>query len=298
MKRLILLPLLLFSAAALAGTPIDQTRDVAADGHVKIVNVKGAIRVSTWDRNQVHVTGTLGTGSPGLEIEKDGDALVIKVKTPNKSGLFHWNGDDNMEPSTLDVQVPRGASVAVDAVSATTDIRGLSGGTVDVNSVSGDVRIDADSPKVSVDAVSARVELSGAMQQADIQTVSGDIIAPKVAQRGDLETVSGEIHLHGGPFDRISMNTVSGDVDVDGSLQKNGRIEVDSVSGDVKLRLPGSLSAHMRVSTFSGDIHSAFGQVVEKAHGPGSSLDSRIGQGDGSIDVQTFSGDVKVEKND
>ncbi|RAP58454.1 DUF4097 family beta strand repeat-containing protein [Oleiagrimonas sp. MCCC 1A03011] len=298
MKRLLVLPLLLFSAIALAGQPIDQTRDLAADGHVKIVNVKGSIQVTTWDRNQVHVGGTLGKGSPGLQVEKDGDTLLIKVKTPEKSGLFHWGGDDNMEPSTLDVQVPRGASVAVDAVSATTDIRGLSGGTVDVNSVSGDVRIDADSPKVSVDAVSARVELSGAMQQADIQTVSGDIIAPKVAQRGDLETVSGEIRLHGGPFAKISMNTVSGDVEVDGGLQKDGHIEVDSVSGDVKLRLPATLSAQMRVSTFSGDIRSAFGQVIEKAHGPGSSLNSRIGQGDGNIDVQTFSGDVKIEKND
>ena len=48
------------------------------------------------------------------------------------------------------------------------------------------------------------------MRKADVQTVSGDIIAPQVREGGDLETVSGQIHLSGGPYADVSMNTVSG----------------------------------------------------------------------------------------
>ncbi len=298
MKTLLTLSLLLVGASAFAGTPIDQTRTVAANAKVEISNVKGAVTVTGWDRNEVHVTGTLGKGAQPLLIEQDGNTLVIKVKGPGHAGWFHWSSDGNMEPSTLDVQVPRGAALVVDTVSATTDVHGLSGGTIESNSVSGNVRIDADSPKVSVDAVSARVELSGTMGAANIQTVSGDIVAPQVRQGGDLETVSGQIRLSGGPFASVSMNTVSGDIDIKGSLAANGRIEVDSVSGDVSLDLPPSLSAQLRVSTFSGSIDSVFGKVVEKRHGPGSTLDSTVGNGNGRIQVQTFSGDVRLRRND
>jgi DUF4097 and DUF4098 domain-containing protein YvlB len=298
MKRMLALFMLLASTTAFAGTPIDQTRTVAANAKVEIGNVKGAVHVTAWDRNQVHVTGTLGKGAQPLQIEQEGNTLRIQVKGPEHKGWFNWHGDSDMEPSTLDVKVPRGASLEVNTVSSTADIRGLSGGTIESNSVSGDVRIDADSPKVEVDAVSARVELSGTMRKANIQTVSGDIVAPQIREGGDLETVSGQIHLSGGPYASVSMNTVSGDIDVKGGLASGGRIEIDSVSGDVSMDLPASLSAQMRVSTFSGSIDSAFGTVIEKRHGPGSALDSTVGQGDGRIDVQTFSGDVRLRKND
>lgn len=296
MKRFPVLSLLLLlaSSAAFAGTPIDQTRNVPAHAKIEIGNVKGAVHVTAWDRNQVHVTGTLGKGAKPLEIEQEGNTLRIQVKGPDHKSWFNWHSDSEMEPTTLNVQVPRGASLSVDTVSATSDIRGLSGGAIEANSVSGGVRIDADSPKVEVNTVSATVKLSGNMQEANVQTVSGDITAPQVGQSSDLETVSGEIHLAGGPFTRVSMNTVSGDIDVDGGLASSGRIEVDSVSGDVTLDLPASLSARLRVSTFSGSIDSAFGSVVQKRHGPGSSLNSTVGGGDGRIEIQTFSGDVNL----
>ena len=286
--------LLLASSAAFAGTPIDQTRSVPAHARIEIGNVKGAVHVTAWDRDQVHVTGTLGQGARPLEIKQDGDTLHIQVKGPEHTGWFNWHGDSEMEPTTLDVQVPRGASLSVDTVSATSEVRGLSGGDIAANSVSGDVSIDADSPKVEVNTVSGRVKLSGKMQQANVQTVSGDIVAPQVGQSSDLETVSGQIHLAGGPFTRVSMNTVSGDIDVAGGLAASGRLEVDSVSGDVTLDLPASLDAQIHASTFSGSIDSAFGTVVQKRHGPGSSLNSTVGSGDGRIQVQTFSGDVNL----
>ena len=296
MKRypVVTLLLLLASTAAFAGTPIDQTRNVPAHARIEIGNVKGAVHVTAWDRNQVHVTGTLGKGAKPLEIEQEGNTLRIQVKGPEHKSWFNWHSDSEMEPSTLNVQVPRGASLSVDTVSASSDVHGLSGGTIEANSVSGDVRIDADSPKVEVNTVSAGVKLSGSMQRADVQTVSGDITAPQVGQASDLETVSGQIHLSGGPFTNVSMNTVSGDIDVAGALASNGHIGVDTVSGDVTLDLPASLSAQLHVSTFSGSIRSAFGSVVEKRHGPGSSLNSTVGSGDGRIEIQTFSGDVSL----
>lgn len=299
MKRTLAFPLLLLtSAAALAGTPIDQTRTVTADATVKIENVKGAVHVTAWDHNQVHVTGNLGEGSKGLEIEQDGKTLTIKVRGPEHKGWFNWHGDSNMEPTTLNVQVPLSVSLSLNVVSADADVRGLSGGTIEANGVSGDIRIEADSPSVTVDTVSSTVTLGGRMSAVSVQTVSGDIVAPQLGEEADLQTVSGDMRLHGGPYSNVALNTVSGDITSTGGMKAGGRYQVDSLSGDVDMQLPGTLSARVRVTTFSGSIHSDYGKVVEKRHGPGSTLDSTVGSGDGRIEIRTFSGDVRLSKND
>src|SRR5690606_17261637 len=60
----------LATAPAFAGTPIDQTRPLEADGRVEISNVKGSIEVRGWERNEVHVTGELGKGVEKLVVDR------------------------------------------------------------------------------------------------------------------------------------------------------------------------------------------------------------------------------------
>src|SRR5690606_2810808 len=73
----ILLPLLLAAlpAAALATTPIDETRPLNADGKVEISNLKGSIQVRVWDKPEVHVGGSLGRGVDTFELRGDRDEL-------------------------------------------------------------------------------------------------------------------------------------------------------------------------------------------------------------------------------
>lgn len=294
----LLLPLALLLAAgqALADTPINETRPLAADARLSIDNVKGAVNVSAWDQDQVRITGTLGEGVRKLDIEGDAHDLSIKVKAPDGSGLFNWGSDSRMGPTVLNVQVPRGVSLEIDVVSATASVKGLDGGEIEVDSISGKVGIDARSPKVSVDSVSGNVELSGQIGDVEVGTVSGDVIAPHIGSRGKLETVSGDIRTGGGPFRELSMNTVSGDIDVNGSLADGGSIDVDSMSGDVTIELPAALSARIDASSFSGSLRSDFGSVEEHEHGPGSELKATAGDGSGSITLETFSGDIRLRK--
>lgn len=293
-----LLPLGLMMAftPAHADTPIDQTHALAAHAHLSIDNVKGAVNVSTWDQNQIHITGSLGEGVKKLAVEGDAQDLRIKVEGPHQSGWFNWGSDNRMGPTTLNVQVPRGINLKVDVVSAIVSIKGLDGGKVDINTVSGRVHANLRSPRVSVDSVSANIGLDGAVDDADLQTVSGDINAPQVGQRAKLETVSGDIRLGGGPFRKLSLNTVSGDIGINGALTDDGNINIDSMSGDVSLQLPASLSARIQASSFSGDIRTDFGKVVTHEHGPGSELKTTVGGGQGTITLETFSGDIRLRR--
>ena len=65
---------------ARAGTPIDQTHPLDAHGRIEISNVSGEVKVTGWDKPEVHITGVLGEGAKPLKIEGDDHSLSIKVE--------------------------------------------------------------------------------------------------------------------------------------------------------------------------------------------------------------------------
>ena len=143
---------------------------------VSIGNIKGSVSVTGWDRNEVRVTGRLGDGAKPLEITGGDGSLSIKVEAQGKSGWFGWGSDSAMGPSTLEVRVPRGASLDIDVVSAPLDVDGMDGGRIEINTVSGKARVNARTPSLSVNSVSGTVELAGHAE--DRKTIHHPAVGP------------------------------------------------------------------------------------------------------------------------
>jgi DUF4097 and DUF4098 domain-containing protein YvlB len=291
-----LLLLLAVSGAASAGTAINENRNVNADARIDVSNIKGDVTVSGWDKNEVAITGTLGDGAKGIEVEGGGSHLTIKVQPPDKQGWFTWGADSRMGDTMLDVKVPRNAEVKIEVVSADVALSGVAGRALNVNSVSGKLRLDSDAKEVEVDSVSGNIDLTGKAERGHLETVSGNVRARGLGGQVKFETVSGDIDAENGDYREISAGTVSGDINLRGRPSKDARVDVETMSGDVHLYLPSDISAHLRVTTFSGSIRSDFGKVKEEEHGPGSSLDATMGNGDSRVNLQTFSGDVEVRR--
>ncbi|MGA0586281.1 DUF4097 family beta strand repeat-containing protein [Dyella sp. KRB-257] len=287
---------LLYAGLACADTPLDLSHPATPTVHVTIGNIKGEVTVTAWDRNEVHVGGSLGDGAQPLAISGSDSDLQIKVRARGTSGLFSWGSDNAMGPTTLAVQVPRGASLDVQVVSAPLSVDGIDGGAIEVDSVSGRVRIHARTPTLQVDSVSGSIEQSGRADHAELQTVSGDILAPALGDRARLQTVSGRVQARGGPWRSFTLSTVSGDADVAGGVAASGRMDIDSMSGDVQLTLPADVSATIHASSFSGDLRSAFGKAEHREHGPGSELRVRQGGGSARVGIESFSGDVRIRR--
>jgi DUF4097 and DUF4098 domain-containing protein YvlB len=301
MKNARYLPLLLclsWGGQAWAETPIDLSHPASPTAHIDISNVKGEVTITAWDRNEVHVGGQLGNGAQPLTIDGSDNNLSIRVQAQGKDGWFNWGGDKSMSSTRLDISVPRRASLKVNVVSAPLSVDGIDGGDIDVNSVSGRVRINAQTPMLNIVTVSGNVAFSGQTKQAKLQTVSGDILAPSLGNSVDLQTVSGHIQAGGGPWQQLNLSTVSGDVQLTGALAAGGKVSIDSMSGDLQLQFPASLSSSLHASTFSGDLRSDFGTPKQPEHGPGSTLDTVAGAGDGKISIETFSGDLRIRKQD
>jgi hypothetical protein len=306
-KETIMTPRLLWPAAlllvagtpALAATPINQVRPLAADGSVSIENLKGRIVVRTWDRAEVGITGSLGKGVEKLLVEGSASDLRIEVRYPSSGGgWFGWGGDSGRsEPTTLEISVPAGAGVDIDSVSAGVEVTGVAGRRLAVETVSGGVLLRSARPgEASIESVSGDLDLELDTASLSVDSVSGDIrIKGRVTGAVAIDTVSGDADLAAGRLDRLSVSSVSGDSRIRAALAPGGSITADTVSGGLSLSLAPDTSARLRVETFSGSITSPVGTVQTEQYGPGKRLEARLGSGGGEIRLESFSGDVRLE---
>ena len=294
MLAMLALLALLASAAAQADTPIHYTRAVAPDARIEIHNVKGDVRVTGWNRNEVQIEGSLGSGAQPLQVSGDAGALDIRVESAGKSGWLGFSSDSDMGPTTLDVHVPRAAALDIHVVSAPVEIDGVDGRSVNVNTVSGRVHLGVSADQVKVDSVSGDVDLAGSARGFEVQTVSGEVQAATLKGNVTAQTVSGDLLLHGAALGRVNLGTVSGRIQLDAAVAPAAAWKIDTMSGDVRIDLPPATSAQVKADTFSGDLHSDFGKPVS-GNGPGEHLGTRLGNGNGSIVINSFSGDVHIE---
>lgn len=280
------------------GKALNESWNITADAHVGIENVRGTVTVTGWDKPQVELKGNLGAGSK-LFVSGDSAHLGLKVDSED-GGWFGRHGPQS--DSDLVLHVPRGAELEVQVVSADANVADMAGKSIQVHGVSGTLGVRSAAQEIDVESVSGDVSFAApkanANGRAHLQTVSGNINAKSVGGRVKLETVSGDIGLDDAPVQELETGTVSGDVRLHVTPAAHARLHLESMSGDVRLYVPGNLSAHVEASTFSGDIHTDFGKVQTKDHGPGSNLDARVGTADADIQMQSFSGNIELRKND
>lgn len=282
------------STSAWAATPIDQTRPLDARGRIEIDNLKGHIKVRAWDRNEVHVTGSLGTGVEKLVIEGGGDHLVVRVQYPKQLGA--WRGDRS-GPTDLQLQVPLRASLDIQSVSADVDVDGVAPRDLGIDTVSGDIVAAAAPQHADINTVSGGQRVTLNSGDVKVESVSGAIqLRGRLNGQVHGETVSGKLSIDsaGERLQRLQAGTVSGSVDVDAALADGGHVKAETVSGDIRLRLPQSLSARVSGESFSGSLKAPGATIKKEEFGPGSSFQHDYGTGSGEVRMETFSGDAEL----
>ena len=287
----LLLALLAATLPAFAGTPIDKTVAAAANGHVQISSVAGSIKVTAWNRNEVHITGTLSRDAERLAVEQTGAGVSIRVVLPN-----HMSG--NTEGSNLVIQLPAASQLEVHTVSADIDASGLDG-TVRLESVSGNVALVSRSANIDATAISGNVDVSGSAQDAQIaaHSISGKVRIENVNGNLRAGSTSGDIQLTGeNRLEGAKLDTTSGDVRFAAALGPVGDYEFHSVSGNVVLTLPKVPAASFDASSFSGDIDTDFGPQPQRTSefGPGKEWHYQSGSGKADIRIRTLSGDIRI----
>lgn len=282
--------LVALTAGAVLARPVDETHPADNDVRLSVENINGTITIEGWSKKEVHVTGELGEDVEDLVFDGNEHRLRIEVELYNR----RHNQDGTAD---LNIMVPLGAEVRVDVVNCPIEVSKVEG-SLDLESVNGDITISGKLQRIEASAVNGDIEIHATCDDVQAGNVNGDIILDGVSGEISAESVGGSIEVRSGTFDGCDFGTVSGDIDFAGEIRGSGRFEFEAHSGDVTLSLPAKISAEFEISTFSGDVDNDFGPRAHRSseYGPGKELSFTTGDGKARIKINTFSGDIRLQK--
>ncbi len=107
-----------------------------------------------------------------------------------------------------------------------------------------------------------------------------------------VKTVSGDVEATGVESPAVSLLTVSGDAHWVFAGSFSGSFAGTTVSGDLTLNLTTSANARIEMNTTSGDL--AFTLPVAETILTDRHASGKLGDGVGSIRLQSVSGDLKI----
>jgi hypothetical protein len=201
--------------------------------------------------------------------------LDVKVAAPTDSGLTAF-------VESADVRL-RGRLGGVDVNSASGDVRLEHAASLTVSSASGDVWGDSVGGDGRVKTASGDVRLTEVVGTGEVTTASGDIQIQRVNGDVNLRSASGDATV-GAVGGSVTAKTASGDIRIDSVTV--GSVEIDSASGDLWLGVAPGTAAWLEVQSLSGDVTSE----LQTSDAPADDAPSV------AIRARTLSGDIAIRR--
>jgi DUF4097 and DUF4098 domain-containing protein YvlB len=285
---------------------------VGRDGRVSIENIAGDITVTGGSGDDVSIDAIKRTRGDRSELARvfivvDDRGGRVDVRTEGERNRNDRNGRSDHVSVDYTVTVPSSASVDVKSISGNIRVSSLQG-AVRAETVSGNV-VTGSTPRLMAKSISGDVDLSDAGADAELtaSSVSGTLRAKSIKARAlDLGTISGDVVLTDISCDRLGVKSVSGNVELSRTLARNGRYDVNGHSGNVRLTLSGSTGFELTASTFSGSIRSELPLTIGGDRDRGTDLRRRgvssrsiratFGDGSAALTIRTFSGNIVIAK--
>src|SRR5918992_6320319 len=192
---------------------IDTTIAFSRTGTVELQLTGGEIIVTSWPREQVRVRATSERSALRL------DASSAHVSLGLRSGASR-SGDTRFE-----VTVPVGARVSANTTSGDIRITG-SRGEVEARTQRGDIVVEEAASRVDISAFSGDVEAAGIAGELRVSALNGDIRVRGVTGEVEVKTVSGEIAVRDARSRIVRLESTSGDIAFDGTIDSGGRYEL------------------------------------------------------------------------
>ncbi|MEJ2383154.1 MAG: DUF4097 family beta strand repeat-containing protein [Xanthomonadales bacterium] len=237
------------AAAADVSSTEEYRFEVDPGARVSLENINGSIRISGYAGDVVNVTAHKTAGKQEyldeLEVVIDATADYVRIETrhPERKGSWFSWGNDSGGSVAYVLEVPVG--VELDSI----------------ETVNGDVEIEAVEGAVKASTVNGTLTVSGLVADVNLETVNGSVKAR---------------------FDRL------------GSGQ---RVNAEAVNGAITLVLPEDASARIEAETVNGGIDGDdFGLKAEKGF-VGRDLSGEIGAGEARISLDTVNGSIRIERD-
>jgi hypothetical protein len=263
---------------------VERDFTVVATPWLHVRNVSGDTKITVGEDGKIHVKArkrVRGTSEERakrllenveVRMEQDGDDVILKP---------HLYEQDRGWADLF-----RGGRVAVDFdITVPRDVR------LEAHTVSGDLVVTSTRGPMDAQSVSGDVRLADIQGPLRLKTVSGDAVLTDYAGQVATNTVSGDL-----TFERVRLHgseiiTVSGEVRIDGELDKAREHRMKTISGDIDLRLTGG-SYDIRFSSMSGDLDNEMDGEVKVTGRRDKHI--VIGAAETKVSVKTMSGDLEI----
>ena len=255
--------------------------------YLMVENVAGETRVkgTTGEEVVVRATKRAHGESPDrgkrvldaieVAMEQEGDEIRVHQRAYMLERGWLNLFRDRRATVDYEIEVPRGATVAV-------------------RSASGEIRLSAVEGAVELQSVSGDLFVTDVRGPLRLRTVSGDAAVDRCAGVLDANSVSGDLSFHSCAWPSGQVRTISGDVQGEVRLDAKDPIFFNTVSGDIELATPSPFELHF--DTTSGDLDAPDGVMVQKLGRR--AFVARSGEGGAEVHVHTVSGDVTVRRAD
>jgi DUF4097 and DUF4098 domain-containing protein YvlB len=275
--------------------PVSGEKTSSPAPHVLIEDFRGDAKINGIDAapggNSIKVTGhKIIRGLDQQQADRKNDATPLEITGDANNVSIRLHQDEARGPSlvsaTLEISVPKGASV---------EVHGRLG-DLDINDISGSVAITSDNAGVRLTNIGgdARVDL----RRSDVVHMAGVKGAVEIKGRGsdiELEDVSGPVSINGVYYGTIEMRKLAKPLRFT-SLQTE--LNIEGVPGQVRMSFgdftASKVSGPMRLSLKSRDVEiSDFTGPLEVTLERGD-LDLRPGLPLASIEARSSSGDIRL----
>lgn len=271
-------------AGIVNGQWIDTVISIDRGGVVDLDLGAGEVVVTGWARNDVRLRAVSQTGNVSLRVTS---VLATLRAVPGSRGR---RGEVRYE-----VSVPSHVRVLVRTSAADIIAKGV-GGDFEVRTGSGDVQVSDNGGLVVAELMSGDfvgTRLSGG---ARIEAIAANVEIVGAAGEITIDNTAGSTTLSGVTSSSVAVESVSGDIRFDGSIERGGRYRFTSHSGAVTLGVPQGAGAVVSLATHNGTVDTRLPITLEPTPrgSPEKRLLGRIGDGTARIEVVTFSGNIDI----
>ena len=290
----------------------DRNYTVSGHTRLEVTDPSGQVNITGSADGQVHIHGEVHANSMGFEkprerldqtladpgIEQKGDTIRVGKRL---SSMRNVSIDYKIEvPHDTEVNVTARLRIANHSGRARAgDAQGASG-SIRVDRVERDTRINSASGSIEVSDIGDDVRASSASGEVTVNNAKGDVRAnslsgsvhvTKPGGRVDADSASGSIDIEGAKFD-VKAHGVSGEVNIHGDPGDHGYWDLKTVSGAVQVYVPSNSNFRFSAEAISGEIRTDIPIVIEEQGKH--SLRAHIGNGGGRVEVHTVSGEIHV----
>ena len=263
-----------------AETRKEARLEIANGGNVDVVNATGSVTLHSTAGHQVVVSYT--THSDKIEVDQGAAANKqrIQLRTHALPGQKPTADEARVD---YDIAVPPGISVSVNTVSAPVTVDGLNG----------DLTLSSETGQMTVRNVS-RLHLYARSMTAPV------VLSNIMAARINVESSGGAVTLENVTGPRVVVGTGSGNIDYRGDCSGGGNYIMTTHSGAIDLLLPPAASVDLTARSTKGSVENEF-PLQEKTHQvfvpqQGRSFTGTSNSGSSSVELQSFSGKIRVKK--